>query len=128
MTAVFGVHTNIAGVSTTELPTPETDSASYDGTSADLSLTKTVDNSSPNIGDNVIFTITATNSGPANATGVVVNDLLPTGLTYVSDNGGGTYNSATGNWTIGNLNSGSRSACKLLQLSYNLAVLPIQLR
>ena len=74
---------------------------------ADLSLTKTVDNSSPNIGDNIIFTITAINNGPSNATGVVVNDLLPAGLTYVSDNGGGTYNSATGNWTIGNLNSGA---------------------
>ncbi len=74
---------------------------------ADLALTKTVDNPSPNVGDNIIFIVTATNSGPSHATGVIVNDLLPAGLTYVSDNGGGTYVSATGNWTIGNLNSGA---------------------
>ena len=74
---------------------------------SDLSLTKTVDNSSPNVGDNIVFTITAINNGPSNATGVLVNDLLPVGLTYVSDNGGGTYVSATGNWTIGILNSGA---------------------
>jgi len=76
--------------------------------SADLALTKTVDNATPAAGGTVIFTLTVTNNGPNNATGVVVNDFLPDGLTYVSDDGGGAYSSGTGLWTIpGTLNNGS---------------------
>jgi uncharacterized repeat protein (TIGR01451 family) len=74
-----------------------------DDASADLSLTKTVDNSTPNVGEQVVFTITLTNSGPFAATGVSVKDQLPPGLTYVSDDSGGSYNSATGIWTVGTL-------------------------
>jgi len=73
---------------------------------ADLQITHTVDNDEPVALDDVTFTITAKNNGDDNAQGVVVNDLLPTGLTYVSHsatNGGGTYNQTTGVWTIGNL-------------------------
>jgi uncharacterized repeat protein (TIGR01451 family) len=76
--------------------------------SADLALTKTVNNATPAAGGTVIFTLTVTNNGPNNATGVVVNDFLPNGLTYVSDDGAGAYNSGTGLWTIpGTINNGS---------------------
>ena len=54
---------------------------------ANLSLTKTVDNASPGIGDVVTFTITLTNGGPAEATNVTVNDLLPAGLSFVDATG-----------------------------------------
>ncbi|MFY9826490.1 MAG: S8 family serine peptidase [Thermoanaerobaculia bacterium] len=75
---------------------------------ADLAVTKSVDNPTPAVGANVIFTITVTNNGPNNATGVVVNDFLPDGTTYVSDDGAGAYNSGTGLWTIpGTINNGS---------------------
>lgn len=74
---------------------------------ADLRLTKTVDNAAPAVGNNVVFSITVTNDGPSNATGVQVIDQLPTGYTYVSDNGGGAYISGTGIWTIGTLNNGA---------------------
>jgi uncharacterized repeat protein (TIGR01451 family) len=78
------------------------------GGSADLSLTKTADNHTPDIGSNVNFVLTVTNSGPDNATGVEVTDLLPTGYTYVSDTPSvGTYNSGTGVWTVGNLANGA---------------------
>ena len=70
---------------------------------ADLALTKTVDNAAPALGANVVFTITVTNNGPNNATGVVVNDFLPDGLSYVSDDGGGAYVPGTGLWTVGAL-------------------------
>jgi uncharacterized repeat protein (TIGR01451 family) len=70
---------------------------------ADLALTKTVDNATPPAGGNVTFTLTVTNNGPNNATGVVVSDLLPAGLTYVSDDGAGAYISGTGLWTVGAL-------------------------
>ncbi|MBK8492580.1 MAG: DUF11 domain-containing protein [Saprospirales bacterium] len=70
---------------------------------ADLSLTKTVDNATPNVGSTVVFTITVNNAGPDAATNVAVKDLLPAGLTYVSDNSGGNYNDGTGIWTIGTI-------------------------
>jgi uncharacterized repeat protein (TIGR01451 family) len=75
--------------------------------SADLALTKTVNNAAPAAGGTVIFTLTVTNNGPNNATGVVVNDLLPNGLAYMSDDGGGAYNSGTGLWTVGAVVNGA---------------------
>ncbi len=51
---------------------------------ADLSLASYVDLDTPNEGDDVNFTFSVTNQGPDAATGVVVVDSLPTGLTYVS--------------------------------------------
>jgi len=76
--------------------------------SSDIAITKSVNNSSPGISTNVIFTISATNNGPSDATGVKVNDLLPAGLAYVSDVAStGSYNSATGVWTIGALADGA---------------------
>ncbi len=70
---------------------------------ADLSIQKTVDNSTPTTGTNVVFTLVVTNIGPTNATGVTVSDVLPNGYTYVSDDGGGAYDDATGEWVIGTL-------------------------
>jgi uncharacterized repeat protein (TIGR01451 family) len=77
---------------------------------ADLSLTKTVDIAAPNSNQNVVFTITLTNGGPATATGISVTDLLPTGLTFVSSNPStGTYNQTTGVWTVASLNSAANA-------------------
>jgi uncharacterized repeat protein (TIGR01451 family) len=86
-------------------PTPGNNTDSQDVTpqQADLAITKTVDNATPNVGDNVTFTITVTNNGPDAATGVEVTDQLPTGLTYVSDNGAGAYINGTGVWTVGTI-------------------------
>ncbi|MFN0015627.1 MAG: DUF11 domain-containing protein, partial [Saprospiraceae bacterium] len=77
---------------------------------ADLSLTKTVDNNTPNVGSNVVFTISVTNGGPSAASGVTVKDLLPAGLAYVSDNSGGNYNSVSGIWTVGTINNGASAS------------------
>ena len=75
--------------------------------SADLSVTKTVDVSIPDVGTDVVFTIIVTNAGPSTATGVVVTDRLPSGFTYVSHNGIGTYDPATGVWSVGTLAVGA---------------------
>ena len=69
---------------------------------ADLAVVKTVSNATPNVGETIAFTIGVANFGPDTATGVVVNDLLPTGITFVSASSTqGTYNAGTGVWTIG---------------------------
>jgi uncharacterized repeat protein (TIGR01451 family) len=83
------------------------DSAQVDApASADLSVTATVNNATPNVGQNVTYTITVSNAGPDQATNVAVSSLLPAGLTFVSSTPSqGSYNSATGLWTVGPINS-----------------------
>ena len=54
------------------------------GQQADLSLTKSVSNTSPNVGENVTYTIVVTNAGPSTATDVEVLDILPAGLQFIS--------------------------------------------
>lgn len=73
---------------------------------SDLSVTKTVSNNKPRPGSDIIFTLTASNNGLSNNTGVSVTDLLPSGYTFKSATAStGTYNSSTGIWSIGDINS-----------------------
>lgn len=51
---------------------------------ADLSIVKTATPGPVAAGSNLTYTLTVTNSGPADAAGVVVNDTLPSGVTWVS--------------------------------------------
>ena len=83
------------------------------GKAADIALTKTVDKAEADVGSNVVFTITAANNGPNDATGVTVADQLPSGLTYVSDDSSGSYVSGTGVWTIGNLANGANATLQI---------------
>jgi uncharacterized repeat protein (TIGR01451 family) len=69
-------------------------------TSADLQVSKSMAPAAPPLNSNTTFTITVRNLGPGTATGVVVADPLPAGLTYVSDDGGGAYSSVSGLWTL----------------------------
>jgi len=68
---------------------------------ADLAIAKSMAPPAPTLGQSATFTLTLSNAGPAAATGVTVSDALPAGLTYVSDDGGGAYDAATGQWTVG---------------------------
>lgn len=83
--------------------------------SSDLKITKTVDNSTALAGSNVVFTLTAVNNGPSNATGVKVNDILPSGYTYVSSVVplGTTFNNGTGVWNIGAMATGASTALSI---------------
>ncbi|WP_299902600.1 gliding motility-associated C-terminal domain-containing protein, partial [uncultured Aquimarina sp.] len=80
----------------------------------DLVVAKIVDNPTPDEGSNVTYTITVTNNGPAQATNVVLTDVLPAGVTYVSDTGAGAYVSGTGLWTIGTINSGANATIDIV--------------
>ncbi len=110
-----GNYNNTASITGNENDPDATDNTSSKTTTpvsqTDLSITKTVDNSTPNVGDNVVFTLTVTNNGPSDATGVSVTDNLPAGYTYVSDDGSGAYSGGT--WTVGNLANGASATLNI---------------
>jgi uncharacterized repeat protein (TIGR01451 family) len=98
--------TNTATIAHSDQFDPDTannsDSASIVPQQADLVLTKSVSNSTPDAGAFVTFTVTLTDNGPDTATNVTVTDLLPGGLTFVAAAPSqGTYNPTTGLWTVG---------------------------
>jgi uncharacterized repeat protein (TIGR01451 family) len=77
-------------------------------TYADIAVTKTVNNTDPQGGATVTYTVTASALGPATSTFVTVNDVLPNGLSIVSaTTSQGTYDSGTGVWNVGTLAPGT---------------------
>ena len=75
---------------------------------ADVGLGKTAA-ASVLAASNLVYTISVTNFGPSSASGVVVTDTLPAGVTFVSASGGGANNSGVVSWTLGTLASGQVS-------------------
>ncbi|MBJ2176196.1 VCBS repeat-containing protein [Aureibaculum sp. A20] len=95
---------------------------------ADLSLVKTVNNSTPDVGNDITFTIVITNGGPSSTTNIEVEDIIPSDFNYTHipanytvTQGTVTYNSGTRamNWNVGAyvLNPGSS-----ITLTYTLTV------
>ena len=84
--------------------------ADFGCSNIDLALTKSVSQPEVDVGAQVTFTITVTNEGLAGATGVTVSDALPSGLTYVSDNGNASFDPGTLTWTIGSLAAGASTS------------------
>ncbi|WP_046759387.1 DUF11 domain-containing protein, partial [Kordia jejudonensis] len=69
---------------------------------ADLSIVKEIDNTSPNVGETVTFTVTVTNGGPNIATGISVVDILPVGYTLTGVSGTGAnlpFSADTASWS-----------------------------
>jgi len=112
-----GPQTNVASVGNVDEFDPNNgdDSAevTVTGQAADVSVEKIVDNEEPRVGDNVIFTITVTNSGPNDATGIQIADQLPAGLSYKRDDSGGSYNPGTGVWDVGDLANGASATVQI---------------
>jgi len=76
----------------TPTPTP----AEYD-----VSITKTADQASYTVGDDVTYTLTVTNLSDSDVTGVVVSDVIPSELTYTDcDNAGASYDASTKTLTV----------------------------
>ena len=76
---------------------------------ADLSLSKSVSNAAPAFGANITYTLSVTNAGTSTLTanGVTVQDTLPAGFNFASASGFGSYNSATGVWSVGSIPPGT---------------------
>ncbi|MEZ6091142.1 MAG: hypothetical protein R3C05_24590 [Pirellulaceae bacterium] len=123
----LGAKTNVAEVTASN--TFDTDSTPANGATteddraaititpptADLSLTKTVNDASPSLGENVTFTLTVRNSGPNQATGVRVRDTLPAGTEFVSSSATlGSYDSGTGVWNVGSISNGGTATLRIV--------------
>ncbi|MEV7286385.1 hypothetical protein AB0O01_17715 [Streptomyces sp. NPDC093252] len=80
---------------------------------ADLSVTKAADLTTVTVGQTVTYRVTVANSGPNQATGVRVTDRLPEGLAFLSAEGPGLYDPATGEWAVGTLPVGATAALVL---------------
>ena len=109
-----GSWTNTATVTGSQTdPVPGNNSSSdapdNSGTAVGLEVSKNVSNQTPNVGDNVTFTIIALRTS-GSITNVGVTDILPSGYTYVSHTATGTtYTPSTGIWQVGNLNNTTQS-------------------
>ncbi|AXG68829.1 hypothetical protein KORDIASMS9_01046 [Kordia sp. SMS9] len=69
--------------------------------SADLEISLAPNQTEYCEGDEAIFTLTITNNGPDDAENVAIQHYLnPLGFSYLSDDAGGTYTSATGIWEL----------------------------
>lgn len=80
------------------------------GVDTDLSLMKLLTHSDPAVGDTITYSITVTNNGPDPSRAAQVDDLLPTGLTYISSFAfDGSYDAPSGVWSIGKLAPGQSS-------------------
>jgi uncharacterized repeat protein (TIGR01451 family) len=82
---------------------------------ADLVVAKTDDPDPVVAGEVLTYTLVVTNSGPSDATGVVVTDTLPSGIRFDSAVASqGTYNSVTGVWTVDDLADGDSATLTLV--------------
>ncbi len=94
-------------------PTPSTSTVGFYTKKVNVSVTETVNGASSaivNVNDTVTYIITAVNTGPDNATGLVVTDIMPQGLynlSFTASTGQNTYNLTSGLWNIGTLFNGA---------------------
>ena len=119
-TLEFKVIANSGGLSYNEIEITKTDTWDPDLSNnssktpinpqdADVSVQKVVDNPTPQVGDDVTFTITVKNNGPDPAKNVQAKDnLLPAEFQIVGTPTPsiGGYDPSTGIWTIGDMSDG----------------------
>ena len=106
--------TNVASLSGSDPVDPQPSnnvaSAAVTVRGADLAVSKNASNLRPDEGDPVTYRVAVTNLGPSDTTGVSLSDLLPAGVTYVSNlTSQGSYDNGAGTWTVGALAAGSNA-------------------
>ncbi|NSL85869.1 DUF11 domain-containing protein [Chitinophaga sp. Mgbs1] len=110
-----GAYSNVAVAGDPTDPTNPRDTAKF----AVISVKKVADKSSIKPGEQVIFTVTVTNSGLKDTLGLQVTDQ-PQGFTYVSSNTStGTYNSGDGIWTLDALKSSTQTLTLVMRANAN---------
>ena len=89
----------------------------------DLVIKKSSDKKSYYVGDKMYWKIEVVNKGPSPARGVWVSDVLPSALKFLKFTASkGSYNDATGRWSIGDLAKGEKVTlyiyCKVLSKGF----------
>ncbi|MGE5440271.1 MAG: SdrD B-like domain-containing protein [Bacteroidota bacterium] len=80
----------------------------------DLEVVVTSSKTSLQCAETFTYTVTVKNLGPSAASSVVVGDVLPLGVDYLSANASqGSYNSSDGKWSVGSLAVGASAALKI---------------
>jgi len=118
--SALGVITNTASVTATETETDTTNNSATEPTTVtpvvDVQVTKVDDVDPVNAGGTVTYTLLVSNDGPSTATGVIVTDTLPSGVTFRSSSSTqGSVTSANGVVTasLGTLASGAQATILL---------------
>lgn len=89
---------------------------------ADLSLSITVDDPTPDRNQTITFTITVNNSGPDDATGIVVTNRLPSNFNFSGSSAStGVYTPSAGTWVIPALAAGQSATLSYSGRATNLA-------
>ena len=87
---------------------------------SDISISKSIDNATPLVGSIVTFTITVTNDGPSDATGITVEDVVPDGYDTVTPiTAGATVVGNTISWSGLTVNNSANTV-----LEFTARVLP----
>ena len=79
----------------------------------DVRMTASVDNDRIAIDENATITYSIRNPSEENVTGVTVTVDIPTGMSYVSDDRGGSVSAGTFTASLGNLNAGDDTTLNL---------------
>lgn len=83
----------------------------------DISLTKTVDVNTAEIGEELFFIITATNNGSVSASNILISEVLPNGFSYIDHvTTMGAYDETSGAWNIAALSSGQTAELRIRTL------------
>ncbi|MCU0578442.1 MAG: hypothetical protein MUF69_02745, partial [Desulfobacterota bacterium] len=86
---------------------------------ADLSLVKTSAPATPVLGQPLTYTLTVTNAGPDTAEQVIITDVLPAGLTFISASAPCSYENAnrTVACSLGSLSNGAQQSVDIEVIS-----------
>lgn len=118
--ASSGVLTNVASVSSTESDSSQLNNTTTLTTSinqrSDLSISKSDSPDPVTAGNNLTYNLSVTNNGPSNATGVVMTDTLPAGVTFQTFTSGAPCNFVSGKviCNFGSLASGSQAVVTIV--------------
>ena len=120
---------NMVSVTAAEIdPDQNNNTASQNTTvnpSADISVNKT-DNSDPvTAGEGLRYTVTVSNSGPSDSTGVTLTDILPPGVNFVSaaPTQGNCSGTRTVTCTLGTLANGKTATVSILVVTASIGEL-----
>lgn len=102
--------------------TVKTESSTTNPFATALTIRKTASSSQAIIGEDIKYTIKVVNTGSVAVTGIVINDVLPNGMTYVRSTPSGTISQNKVVWRVSDLAPGAWTSidiwCKVEKSEY----------